>query len=139
MIKEVRALGIALKDKDGGICKFVNTDVFDKRRKQVSIFSNPFSNLHNDMKLYNTVIKKLEAKKTLGNYEIVLAEYVVNIDLSLIYKEGLAKIDKVQGNSVRISLVGGSIGGYQIFNKDKCIINKEIKEYQYGQSDLLVA
>ena len=71
----------------------------------------------------------------------MLAEYVVSIDLSLIYKnEGLAQIDSVQGNLVNISLIGGTKKGYQYINNSECILSKKVEEYQqYNKSNKLVA
>ena len=131
MIQEVRALGIALKDKEGDICSFVNSEIFDKRKSKKSIYDKPYTNLHNNQIELNKVKKKLKIQNTFNDNSIVLAEYVVSIDLSLIYKdEGLAQIDSVQGNLVNISLIGGTKKGYQYFNNSECILSKKIEEYQ---------
>mgnify|MGYP003446982798 CR=1 FL=1 len=116
MIQEVRALGIALKDKEGDICSFVNSEIFDKRKSKKSIYDKPYTNLHNNQIELSKVKKKLKIQNTFNDNSIVLAEYVVSIDLSLIYKdEGLAQIDSVQGNLV---------------NNSECILSKKIEEYQ---------
>ena len=131
MIQEVRALGIALKDKEGDICSFVNSEIFDKRKSKKYIYDKPYTNLHNNQIELSKVKKKLKIQNTFNDNSIVLAEYVVSIDLSLIYKdEGLAQIDSVQGNLVNISLIGGTKKGYQYFNNSECILSKKIEEYQ---------
>src|SRR5574344_92601 len=131
MIQEVRALGIALKDKEGDICSFVNSEIFDKRKSKKSIYDKLYTNLHNNQIELSKVKKKLKIQNTFNDNSIVLAEYVVSIDLSLIYKdEGLAQIDSVQGNLVNISLIGGTKKGYQYFNNSECILSKKIEEYQ---------
>lgn len=141
MIQKVRVLGIALKDREGDICYFVNSEIFDKRINKKSIYKEPYTNLHNNQIELKKVLKKLESQNTFKDYSIVLAEYVVSIDLSLIYKnEGLAQIDSVQGNFVNISLVGGTKRGYQYFNNSECILSKKVEEYkQDNKSNQLVA
>lgn len=135
MIQEVRALGVALEDKEGNICYFVDSEIFDKRKSKKSIYDKPYLNLHNNQTELNKIIKKLKTQNTLKDYNIVLAEYVVDIDLSLIYKdEGLAQIDSVQGNLVNISLIGGNKMGYQYFNNDDCILNKKVEKYKQNNN-----
>ena len=135
MIQEVRALGIALEDKEDNICFFVNSEIFDKRKSKKSVYKEPYTNLHNNQIELNKITKKLKTQNTFKDYNIVLAEYVVTIDLSLIYKnEGLAQIDSVQGNSVNISLIGGNKMGYQYFNNDDCILNKKVEKYKQNNN-----
>lgn len=135
MIQVVRALGVALEDKEGNICYFVDSEIFDKRKSKKSIYDKPYTNLHNNQIELSKIKKKLKTQNTLKDYSIVLAEYVVSIDLSLIYKnEGLAQIDSVQGNLVNISLIGGTKKGYQYFNNDACILNKKVEKYKQNNN-----
>ena len=67
MIQEVRALGIALKDKEGDICSFVNSEIFDKRKSKKSIYDKPYTNLHNNQIELSKVKKKLKIQNTFND------------------------------------------------------------------------
>ncbi len=129
-IAEIRVLGVGIFNHLEDV-KFVDIDIFDKRKKKVYYYGDPCENLHDNKVALEKVKNKLKVMNKRFNKNIALVERIVKIDTSMLYDGEGGKIDRVSRDRVYISSNDDKKSGYlYITSRNKAIIDIETELYK---------
>ena len=132
-IVNLNSLGIAFKEENGDL-KFVDKDIFDRRKLRIGFLDSPYKNLLNHEKEFKQIQTKIKKMPERFNGKIVFVVQTVEFDTKKLYNGKGCNIDKVEGNKVNISSLDKTKRGYQYYNNDDCIKSIKIFEYKKAKS-----